>query len=144
MAISFTVRHRVGTDTTRPTSPRPVSRHPDAADHLTAIDDRAPQTDRHTPPTMDQQPLRGQRLPEPPGQPTLISQPPQQHQPRTRHQALTIGTDIQPPRPTGDLHPQSALRTGIHKDSALSSPQLRDTFHTQRIDQPHTRTKSQG
>ena len=49
-----------------------VGQHPEVADHLAAISDRAGQVRRHPPAVVDQQPGRGQRPRQPPGQPGLI------------------------------------------------------------------------
>jgi len=64
---------------------------------------------------MDQQPRRGQRLRQAPGQARLIRQCPQQHQASVRHDSLTARSNVQAPRPPGSVHLESAPRSEVDK-----------------------------
>jgi hypothetical protein len=80
----------------RAEQPGLVSYHPEVADHLGAVGNRARQIRQHPAPVMDHQPAPGQRLRQPAGQARPLSEPAQQHQAGVRHDPRPAAADFQP------------------------------------------------
>ncbi len=84
------------------------------ADHRGAVGDRHRQVRQHPAPVVQrQEPPAGQGLRQPARQAGPVSQRPQQHHTRVRHDSLTASSDIQALQPRGRVHLRSAPRTGL-------------------------------
>ena len=89
-----------------------IAYHPEVADHLGAVGDRAGQVRHHPPPVMNQQPVRGQRPGQPSGQAHVVRQRPDQRHPGMRHDPGAIRGDSQALQPASSVHLSSAPRSG--------------------------------
>ena len=104
-----------------------VADHPEVADRLAAVGDRAGQVRQHPAPVMHQQPVRGQRPGQARGQAGVVGQRPDQRHPGVRHDPGTAASDFQPLQPAGSLHSTGAPRSG--PDEGLDTPILPGQEH---------------
>jgi site-specific recombinase XerC len=104
-----------------------VADHPEVADRLAAVGDRAGEVGQHPAPVMDQQPRRRQRLRQARGQADVVGQRPDQRHPGMRHDPGTAAGNFQTLQPAGSVHLTGASRSG--PDKGFNTPILPGQEH---------------